>query len=65
MTISGYWYSMDTIFFSFSFLVAEVPQDGPAIESTNTTRARPSCSLCKKPMKGHKNVADCPKNRKT
>ncbi|XP_067024374.1 uncharacterized protein [Acropora muricata] len=28
------------------------------------TRARPLCSACKKPMRGHKSVTDCPRNRK-
>lgn len=29
----------------------------------STERAKPTCSACKKPMKGHKNVIDCPKNK--
>ena len=43
-------------------LVSQVPQAtrrrGGDIPST---RARPTCSLCKQPMKVHKNVTDCPK----
>ncbi|XP_028418518.1 uncharacterized protein LOC114543922 [Dendronephthya gigantea] len=27
-------------------------------------RNAPKCRLCKQPMKGHKNVVDCPKNKK-
>ncbi|XP_031551765.1 uncharacterized protein LOC116289030 [Actinia tenebrosa] len=34
-----------------------------AVENT-TTRAQPQCRICKNPMKNHKNVKDCPKNRK-
>ncbi|CAH3189933.1 unnamed protein product, partial [Porites lobata] len=34
----------------------KTPRDGPK-------KAR-YCSACKNPMKGHKNVKDCPKNKK-
>ena len=27
-------------------------------------RAKPTCSVCKNPMKGHKNIANCPKNQR-
>lgn len=30
-----------------------------------TIRARPVCSACKNPMRGHKFVTDCPRNRRT
>lgn len=29
-----------------------------------STRARPLCSACKNPMRGHRFIEDCPKNRK-
>ena len=34
----------------------KTPRDGPK-------KAR-YCSACKNPMKGHKNIKDCPKNKK-
>ena len=34
----------------------KTPRDGPK-------KAR-YCSACKNPMKGHKNIEDCPKNKK-
>ena len=43
-------------------LVSQVPQATRRRgEDIPSTRARPTCSLCKQPMKGHKNVTDCPK----
>lgn len=33
--------------------------------SDKTVRAKPRCAMCNQPMKGHKNVKDCPKNRKS
>jgi len=41
-------------------------ENGNACDSndvTTLTRAKPRCSLCRQPMKGHQNVKDCPKNR--
>ncbi|XP_028400848.1 uncharacterized protein LOC114523975 [Dendronephthya gigantea] len=29
----------------------------------STARNKPKCKACKQPMKGHKNVKDCPKNQ--
>ncbi|CAB3984912.1 Hypothetical predicted protein [Paramuricea clavata] len=33
------------------------------VENPTSQRAEPHCTLCGKPMKGHKNVLDCPKNQ--
>ena len=33
-------------------------------QSRTTARAPPRCTACKNLMKGHKNVKDCPKNKK-
>ncbi|XP_031563713.1 uncharacterized protein LOC116299222 [Actinia tenebrosa] len=39
------------------------PETTPVAEPRQTgARRNPCCSACKKPMKGHKNVLDCPKN---
>ena len=32
--------------------------------SGKTARSRPQCAMCNHPMKGHKEVKDCTKNRK-
>ncbi|CAB3980925.1 PREDICTED: uncharacterized protein LOC107342022 [Paramuricea clavata] len=39
-------------------------QEAPVSQDQTTGRAKPHCSICKQPMKGHKNVANCPKNQK-
>ena len=41
--------------------VTQVPE-GRKKQSKEMT-AGPNCTACKKPMKGHQNVADCPKNK--
>lgn len=37
----------------------------PATSTTSTQPKRnaPKCKMCKQPMKGHKNVASCPRNK--
>jgi hypothetical protein len=35
-----------------------------AVQAPPTVRAKPHCSICKNPMKGHKNITTCPKNQK-
>eukprot|EP00794_Sanderia_malayensis_P016326 gene16326-biopygen12007 len=52
-----------------SLVVVDVPSTNPVESIVQPTRdvqpmrAKPVCSICKKPMKGHKNVSDCPKNK--
>lgn len=41
--------------------VSQVPQGNT--QQNNEKRTR-TCKKCKNPMKGHKNVLDCPKNKK-
>lgn len=43
--------------------VLEQEQAANAESRLPTARARPLCSVCKHPMKGYKNVRDCPKNQ--
>ncbi|KAJ7318629.1 hypothetical protein OS493_037745 [Desmophyllum pertusum] len=43
---------------------APVPVQAESEIRGQTTRARLVCSACKNPMKGHKSITDCPKNRK-
>ena len=31
-------------------------------QAKKAEKAAPHCRICKNPMKGHKNVKDCPKN---
>ena len=33
-------------------------------EKQKKKKAAPKCKHCKQPLKGHKNVVDCPRNRK-
>lgn len=49
----------------FVKFVISVVQDMQQRANTNSekTRAQPRCSTCKNPMKGHKNIKDCPRNR--
>ena len=48
------------MFIIFSLLVpVTVVSNNPE----ETTRSKPKCKACKQPMKGHKNVKDCPKNQ--
>ena len=47
--------------------VVDVPLTNPVplsvVRNTEATvRTKPKCKVCKQPMKGHKNVKDCPKN---
>ena len=49
------------------FLLVEEPETLAAEETSadqRKERAKPCCSACKNPMKGHKNVSNCPKNKK-
>ncbi|XP_046845066.1 uncharacterized protein LOC124438917 isoform X2 [Xenia sp. Carnegie-2017] len=55
-------------------VVNDVPPSIPATSvpfscqsnvAVSKEKCQPKCLTCKKPMKGHKHVADCPKNRKT
>ena len=55
----GYWVIL-ILFLTVSSILT-VENQGP---STRKTRAQPKCSICKEPMKGHKNVINCPKNQK-
>lgn len=41
-------------------LVSQVPQENT--QQNNEKRTR-TCKKCKNPMKGHKNVLDCPRNK--
>ena len=47
-----------------------VPLSGLSVPSLlcgqvgDATRSKPKCKACKKPMKGHKNVKDCPNTKK-
>lgn len=46
------------------FLVHMVPETQTRKRKKQPTeRSKPTCSECKRPMKGHKNVIDCPKNK--
>lgn len=52
-----------------SMVVQDVPravavhESAPGEDNSNTTRGGTRhCRLCKNPMKGHKNVKDCPRN---
>ena len=47
----------------FPFLA--VPDQTERQPRGQTIRARPVCSACKNPMRGHKFVTDCPRNRRT
>lgn len=42
------------------------PEEGHSAGQSReqSTRARPLCSACKNPMRGHRFIEDCPKNRK-
>jgi len=33
------------------------------VKKRKASKAPPHCSLCKKPMKGHKMVSECPRNK--
>lgn len=44
------------------FSVSQVPEGGK--KQSKKTSAGNNCTACKKPMKGHQNVVDCPKNKK-
>lgn len=44
-----------------SILVAELSQE-PRGDNPHAERAKPHCTECGNPMKGYKNVADCPRN---
>ena len=62
----------------FNLLFFLVPDEPVASRSSNTRKRRKQkqktprdgpkkaryCSACKNPMKGHKNIKDCPKNKK-
>lgn len=41
--------------------VSQVPERS---EKQKKKKAAPKCKHCKHPLKGHKNVVDCPWNRK-
>ena len=45
----------------FEFLVHMVPEKKKKQEKE---RVKPTCSSCKRPMKGHKKLLECPKNIK-
>ena len=49
--------------YSFLILVPAVTS-GNKTSETVTPRNPPKCTLCKQPMKGHKNVTNCPRNQK-
>ena len=46
---------------SFISLITIVPK---VSAKKKKERQPPKCSLCKQPMKGHKNVPNCPRNKK-
>ena len=54
-------YKIIIIFIIIISLVSQVPQGNT--QQNNKKRTR-TCKKCKNPMKGHKNVLDCPKNKK-
>ena len=47
------------VYFSFNHLVSQVEE----ATTRRSERAKPHCSLCHQPMKGHKNVIDCPRKQ--
>ena len=50
---------------SIFIVIAVAVSDQVRTERTEQpTRAYPLCSACRNPMKGHKSVTDCPRNRK-
>ena len=46
-----------------TFFIA-LPNQTSGEQRERPARARPVCSLCKKPMRGHSAVLDCPRNNK-
>ena len=54
-------YKIIIIFIIIISLVSQVPQGNT--QQNNKKRTR-TCKKCKNPMKGHKNVLDCPRNKK-
>ena len=50
--------TLNTIFFIL------VPTSVRADPAAGKQRNPPKCTLCKQPMKGHKNVTSCPRNKK-
>ena len=51
--------SLNMVYFSFNNLVSQVEE----ATARRSERAKPHCSLCHQPMKGHRNVIDCPRNK--
>jgi hypothetical protein len=52
------------LFIQANVLFLLVPVMVVSSQVGDATRSKPKCKACKKPMKGHKNVKDCPKNQK-
>lgn len=51
-------------FLTKGFLYLLVSQARQSEQTEGRQRQPPKCTVCKHPMKGHKNVATCPKNKK-
>ena len=54
----------DKVFIYFSCFYAILVPVVVVPNPSESTRNKPKCTACKQPMKGHKNVKDCPKKTK-
>ena len=67
MHLQGYIFTNTLLYvFWINFSVSEVLEQERVARAESrvaTCRAIPCCSVCKNPMKGHKNIRDSPKNQ--
>ena len=57
-------YQFWKVSFQMYLLLVSVTEVQPQTPAAAQIRSKPKCSVCKNPMKGHKNVLDCSKNVK-